>query len=280
MTPQSSTPPNAVHVHDVLQIFEDTYESIQAENGYGLGPDALADAQRQVVLYWLKLQEEVAKRITETEVPLTLMNQVTPSGTKYSIHGVVDVVEDRDQVILYDIKSHNFESIHEDRERFAPQLEVYAHIWAQLRGKPVHQTCIIATDPPRQVKRIQSVTDMSPTERQHFDAWQPVVNIDFHQNRMQETIAHFGEIIDLIEARRFTPPTPARLQQMWHDRGEKMICAKCDARFSCDAYRAFAASLQGGHTAQLMHLFVDSGLTQGEHEELLDRAMYNADEAE
>lgn len=274
-----STPPpaNELSLHDVLQFFEDTYESIQAENGYGLGPAALADAQRQVLLYWLKLREEVAKRVTETEVPLTLMNQTTPKGSKYSIHGVVDVVEDRDNVILYDIKSHDFESIHEDRDRYAPQLEVYAHIWTQLRGKEVHQTCIIATDPPKKVKRIANVERMTQSEQQAFADWQPVVTIDFNQNRMQETIAHFGEIIDQIEARQFAPPTVARLQQMWSDRGVKMICAKCDARFSCDAYRSFARAQQGGTSANLMPLYFDSGLDQSEREEELDRASENAD---
>lgn len=275
-----STPPpaNELTLQEVLQFFVDTYESIQAENGYGLGPDALADAQRQVLLYWLKLREEVAKRVTETEVPLTLMNQKTPKGSKYSIHGVVDVVEDRDQVTLYDIKSHDFESIHEDRDRYAPQLEVYAHIWTQLRGKAVHQTCIIATDPPKKVKRIASVERMTPTEQQAFADWQPVVTIDFNQNRMQETIAHFGEIIDLIEARQFAPPTVARLQQMWQDRGINMICAKCDARFSCDAYRSFTRAQQGGTSAHLMSLYLDSGLDQSERDEELDRASENADD--
>lgn len=265
---------------DVLQYFEDTYESIQAESGYGLGPDALADARAQVLLYWLKLREAVAKRVTETEVPLTLMNQVTRAGHKYSIHGVVDVVEDRDQVILYDIKSHDHDTIHEDRERYAPQLEVYAHIWSQLRRQTVHKTCIIATGPPADVKRINDVRHMSDAERQAFDDWEPVVEIDFNQHRMQETIAHFGEIIDLIESRQFAPPTVARLQQMWQDRGVQMICAKCDARYSCDAYRGFVGAQVGGNPARLMALYVDSGMDRNEFADVLERADTNTDETD
>ena len=101
------SPADTLTIGDVLQYFEDTYEALQAESGYGLGPDALDDARRQVTLYWHKLREKVANRVTETEVPLTLMNQITPNEVKYSIHGVVDVVEEHDQITLYDIKSHN-----------------------------------------------------------------------------------------------------------------------------------------------------------------------------
>ena len=273
------SPADTLTIGDVLQYFEDTYEALQAESGYGLGPDALDDARRQVTLYWHKLREKVANRVTETEVPLTLMNQITPNEVKYSIHGVVDVVEEHDQITLYDIKSHNVDYIHEERERYAPQLEVYAHIWSTLRGKTVQRTCIIATDPPAKVKQIQNIAQMTTEQLKVFSEWNPVVEIDFQQNRMQETIAHFGEIIDLIESRQFAPPTVARLQQMWQDRGVQMICTKCDARFSCDAYRSFATSQQGVNTARLMEIYFDSGIDQSEREDLLERASENRDDA-
>jgi hypothetical protein len=151
-TDNQHNPP--MDVADLRQFFEDTYESLQSEHGYGLDQDALRDAWRHIEFYWRKLEVRVANRITETEVPLTLMNQKTPKGRPFAIHGVIDVVEENNQVTLYDIKSHELRRIQENVDRYAPQLEVYAHIWTQLRGKPVHQTCIIATDPPSPVKRI------------------------------------------------------------------------------------------------------------------------------
>jgi hypothetical protein len=270
---------DALSIDDILQYFEDTYEALHAESGYGLGPDALEDARRQVLMYWYKLRDKVASRVTETEVPLTLMNQITPQDVKYSIHGVVDVVEEKDEITLYDIKSHDVDYILQNRELYAPQLEVYAHIWSTLRGKAVHRTCIIATDPPAAVKQIKNMRQMSPAERQAFDEWQPVVEIDFNQNRMQQTIAHFGEIIDKIESRQFAPPTVARLKKMWQERGTQMICSKCDARYSCNAYRGFVSAQDGVNAARLMEIYFDAGMDATERQDQLERATENSDEA-
>ena len=85
---------NPLHLDEdqIHQYFEDVYESLQAEHGFGLDPDTLDDAKRHVLLYWRKLRDRIANRVTETEVPLTLMNQRTPGNRLFSIHGVIDVV--------------------------------------------------------------------------------------------------------------------------------------------------------------------------------------------
>lgn len=264
---------NAQHpqmdIVDLKQFFEDTYESLQSEHGYGLDQDALRDAWRHIEFYWRKLEARVANRITETEVPLTLMNQKTPAGRTFAIHGVIDVVEENNQVTLYDIKSHELRRIQENVDRYAPQLEVYAHIWAQLRGKQVHQTCIIATDPPNAVKRIVDFTQMTPHERQEYERWDPVVQIDFQQRRMDETIRLFGEIVDKIESREFVPPTVEQLRNMWRNRDVPMICAKCDGRYSCRAYRDFARQV-GGTAANAMEFYLDHGMTRDEIDDRRD----------
>lgn len=269
MNSDNQTNPPSLDEADIQQYFEDTYESLQAEHGYGLDQDTLRDAWRHIEFYWRKLEERVASRITETEVPLTLMNQVTPQGRRFAIHGVIDVVEENNQVTLYDIKSHELRRIQENTDRYAPQLEVYAHIWAQLRGQPVNQTCIIATDPPNEVKRIVDFAQMTPQERQEYERWDPVVPIDFQQKRMDETIRLFGEIVDKIESRQFVPPSVEQLKAMWRNRNVQMICAKCDGRFSCRAYRDFARQV-GGTAANAMEFYLDSGMTRDEIDDRRD----------
>ena len=262
---------NPLHLDEdqIHQYFEDVYESLQAEHGFGLDPDTLDDAKRHVLLYWRKLRDRIANRVTETEVPLTLMNQRTPGNRLFSIHGVIDVVEENDQVTLYDIKSHELHRIHENHEQYAPQLEVYAHIWNQLRGQVVNQTCIISTNPPDNVKGIYDYDAMTDAERTAYEQWDPVVPIAVHNNRMSETIRQFGEVVDKIESRQFTPPTVEQLRGLWRNRHVQMICSKCDGRYSCDGYRRFAEQV-GGTSARTLTFYLDHGMSRDEYDVRLD----------
>lgn len=263
------TQPTRIDIDQARQFFEDTYESLQAEHGFGLDPDTLRDAWRHVELYWRKLDQRIAAKVTETEVPLTLMNQRTPQGRAFAIHGVIDVVEENDVVTLYDIKSHELKRIHEDKTRYAPQLEVYAHIWNQLRGQTVDQTCIISTDPPDDVKNILDYNQMNDEERRAFEKWDPVVPIEFRNDRMNETIRAFGEVVDKIETRQFTPPTVDQLRNLWRNRNVQMICSKCDGRYSCDGYRRFVRDV-GGTSADTMTFYLDHGMRPQEYDVRLD----------
>lgn len=235
MNTQSQSP---ITVDMVKQIFDDVHESLQAESGYGLDAQTREDAWRQVKLYWVKLQEQVAGRVTETEVPLTLMNNKSPGERMFTIHGVVDVVQEQDKIILYDIKSHDYQRLHDNIESYGPQLQVYAYIWSQLRGQTVDATCIINTDPPPAVKAIVDVTNMTDAERDAFERWNPVIPItNFSQERVHDTIARFGMVVDAIEEHKFNPPTVEELERTRSRLPVPLICAKCDVRFSCMSYR-------------------------------------------
>jgi hypothetical protein len=87
-------------------MFNENYESLKLESGYALTPYIAEIAFQQVLRYWQKLRN-VAERVTDTEVKLTLPEQSTPKGRKYTIEGVVDIVREGDRTIMYDIKTHD-----------------------------------------------------------------------------------------------------------------------------------------------------------------------------
>jgi hypothetical protein len=225
----------------VKQLFDDVHTELQAESGYGLDAQTRADAWRQVQLYMTKLYDAVASHVTETEVPLTLMNNKSAGGRKFTIHGVVDIVQEHDKTILYDIKSIDNRRINEKEnlEKYTNQLNVYAYMLSELRGRKVDQTCIINTDPPQQVKSIVDFDNMTEVEREWYERWEPVIPItNFSAERVHETIRQFGNVVDAIESGVFDPPSKDELMMKKHRWQEPLMCAKCDARFSCSSYRA------------------------------------------
>jgi hypothetical protein len=256
-------PTRNLTLQDIDQLFEDTYESIRAENSGGLDPDALRAAKRQVLLYWEKLGAEVASKVTETEVPLSLMGQKTPKNNiPYSIYGIVDVVKEGEQVTLYDIKSHStMTQIHDDKEKYSPQLNIYAYVWKKLRNVMVSRTCIIATEPPASLTQIRDLEEL--VNHPDFLDWDPIVDIEFDETRMVDTIDEFGEVVDDIENRHFEPMSSALIVESGVKNDGQVYCRKCDARFSCDAYKEYAQQ-KSGVTARSVQFYMDSGMTDEE----------------
>ena len=252
-------------VNEIDQLFEDTYESIRAENSGGLDPDALKEAKRQVLLYWEKLGEEVASKVTETEVPLSLMGQKTPvHEIPYSIYGIVDVVKEGDLVTLYDIKSHPTSQIMEHKERYAPQLNIYAYIWKKLRNVNVSRTCIIATEPPDSLKLIRDMDEL--INHPDFLDWDPIIDIEFDELHMVNTINEFGGVVESIENRVFAPMTVIEIQDTGIKNDGQIYCRKCDARFSCDTFIEYAEG-KGGRTARSVQFYFDSGMSDDEFDQ-------------
>lgn len=258
---------NKLTVEDINQLFEDTYESIMAENSGGLDPDAVREAKRHVMMYWEKLGNEVASKVTETEVPLSLMGQTTPNGKiEYSIYGIVDVVREGEQVTLYDIKTHPTSHINEDKLRFAPQLNIYAYMYKQLRSVAVTRTCIIATEPPEVLKQVNP-DDLY--DHPDFIGWDPIIDIEFDEHQMADTIREFGEVVQAIENRVFTPMTVEQIVDSGAKNNGQIYCRKCDARFSCSAYIDYAKQ-KGGVTARSVQFYMDNGMTDDEVEQRQD----------
>jgi hypothetical protein len=225
----------------IIDRFERNYETLALESGRHIAPDVKEAALKQVLMYWRKLPE-VATTVTQTEVRLSLPNQRTGTGTVFTIEGVVDIIRDNDRTVMYDIKTHDIDSVVSNIESYQQQLNVYAHIWQTLRQQELDETCIIATAFPKAVRDAVTTGDDAKIESE-LAKWNPALTIPFDQQTLVETIAKFTQTVEAIEAGRFAPPPVSRLQErvpgsrtLYATR----ICINCDSRFSCNAYRAYA----------------------------------------
>ena len=227
----------------IRAAFEQNYEELRLESGHAIAPDVKLTALNQVILYWRKLSE-IAQNVTDTEVRLSLPNQKTSDGRHYAIEGVVDILRDNERTVMYDIKTHNAEYVRNNLEIYEQQLNVYTHIWQNLRGQDLDGTAIIATDYPEAMR--DALATENEAEIMHaLSIWEPVVPIHFDPKKVTETIAKFGETVDDIENGVFAPPPLERLNELVSGTKYKVrfathVCRNCDARFSCRSYREYA----------------------------------------
>lgn len=228
---------------EICKMFEENYELMRLEGGHALSADVKNVALNQVLFYWYKMRE-VAENVTDTEVKLNLPEKITPQGRKYGIEGVVDIIREDDKTVMYDIKTHDSDYVRANTSEYEKQLNVYAHIWQGLRGQQLDQTAIIATSYPNGLRdAIASNDDKRITKE--LENWNPLIDISFNQEDVEETIQEFGEVVDAIESRQFTPPSVDKLKTLLP--GKKysfavQVCRNCDARFSCSAYRNYIRS--------------------------------------
>jgi hypothetical protein len=137
----------------IRERFELNYEILRAEGGHALTKDAKETALNQILYYYRRMRS-LADKITETEVKLSLPDQFTPAGRRFSIEGIVDIVSDMlpdgklGKVTMYDIKTHDAGYIKANKEKYERQLNVYAYIWQNLRENKLDQTAIISTSLP------------------------------------------------------------------------------------------------------------------------------------
>lgn len=224
----------------LLDLFEENFQRLRMENGHSLSEDVKEAAKEQVLLYWRRLKE-IAKSVTDTEVPLSLPNIRTEKSRIYAIEGIVDIVREAEKVIMYDIKTHESDFVRSHIDLYQPQLNVYAYIWEHLRNEKVSETAVIATQPPRAL-----VNAMFSSDKKDFDdecdRWNPVVKIPFDHMNVEKTIHNFSEIVDKIEDHKFKPKEKERLGERVTDKNTfaTNVCRNCDARFSCGSYRDYA----------------------------------------
>lgn len=242
----------------IQQIFEENYEAMRAEEGRALGPHVIQSALLQVLLYWRKMRH-VAERVTDTEVQLSLPNQISPNGRHFTIQGVVDIVRDNEQTVMYDIKTHDVDYVRTNRESYAQQLNVYAHIWQELRQQPLDGCAIIATDYPSTVRRA-----LDSADPEHIawamQRWNPLVTLDFNTDRVHATIEFFGEVVDAIENGEFSPPEVETLRDrvQGNETFATRVCRNCDARYSCRAYRIYVAQDEPRQASHNFPFFYDT----------------------
>lgn len=244
----------------IRDALEQNFELLRLESGHALTTDVKDTALNQALLYWRKLKD-VATTITETEVHLNLPGQKTPQGRVFGIEGIVDIVREDDRTIMYDIKTHEAEDVRRNIEAYERQLNVYAHIWQNLRGQPLDQTAVIATAYPEAVKAALASRDEARIQYE-LQRWDPLVEIEFSPEHVQELIADFGEVVDCIENGEFTP-APVEVLQGRKEDGERAfasrVCRRCDARFSCSSYRVYAAGAGGRPELALRQYLEDFG---------------------
>lgn len=228
---------------EICRMFEENYELMRLEGGHALSADVKNAALNQVLFYWYKMRE-VAENVTDTEVKLNLPEKITPQGRKYGIEGVVDIIREDDRTVMYDIKTHDADYVRANTSEYEKQLNVYAHIWQGLRGQQLDQTAIIATSYPNALRDAIASNDNKRITKE-LENWNPLIDIPFSQEHVEETIQEFGEVVDAIESRQFTPPPVDKLKTLLP--GKKysfavQVCRNCDARFSCSAYRNYIRS--------------------------------------
>jgi len=226
----------------IIETYNANYERLRLEGGHALSPEVKRQGLLQVIMYFKKLRE-VAETVTETEVKLTLPEQLSPKGNKFTIEGVVDIIRDNetDHTTMYDIKTHDADFVKGNITDYEDQLNVYTHIWQKLRGEKLDKTAVIATQFPRALKKAINEDDDVKMARE-METWQPIIEIPFSQDNVQNTIENFACVVDKIETRDFTPPTQQKLKDRIPGTRQKFVtrvCRNCDARFSCDAYREY-----------------------------------------
>lgn len=140
-------------------------------------------------------------------------------------------------------------------------MNVYAHIWQNLRGQRLDETAVICTQLPETLKQAIAAGD----ERRiayELERWEPVIPISFEPAHVAETVRAFGEVVDRIEEGCFAPPDLATLQSYMPGTTRtfaSQFCQRCDARFSCASYRTYAHAASQGVERRFREYFDDFG---------------------
>lgn len=254
--------------------FEANFERLKAQHGATLTPDSKAAALEQVKLYWRRLRA-LAESVTETEIRLVLPEQQSPDGRRYTLEGIVDVVRECGTTTMYDLKTYlDADAAREHLDPHFRQLNVYAHIWQQLRSQPVDAVALVATRPPRALKHALSTRDARRIEAALAD-WEPIIAIEVNQQVVEQVMESFGEVVDAIEERRFQAPSVDVLRASARPGGRvpfgTSVCLNCDARFSCTSYRQFMLRSHGARRAEeVLDDYVADFGNDAERDEWLD----------
>jgi hypothetical protein len=234
---------------NIREMFDQNYELLRLEGGHALTDYVRQSALEQVIYYYRKLHE-VAEKVTDTEVKLTLPDQLTPDGRRFTIEGIVDIVREEDEIWMYDVKTHDPDFIKGNTEFYEKQLNVYSYIYETLRSNKLDHTAIISTAFPASLKAAIASGDPRRIEPE-FNKWDPIIEIPSDQSKVEATIKNFAEVVDKIETNCFQSPTLDILKDYVEGTNSIFavrVCRNCDARYSCESYREYA--LQTGTRTQ------------------------------
>jgi PD-(D/E)XK nuclease superfamily len=239
----------------LMEAFEANFERLREESGRSLAPFVKEAARQQVLLYYRRLHA-LAAHVEETEVRLVLPEQTSPAGRQYTLEGVVDIVEDGESTVMYDLKTYlDAEAARDHVEPHYRQLNVYAHIWRGLRGRQLDKVAVIATRPTRPLYRALRAGEVTRIQAE-LKAWNPVLEVPVDGNVVAEVMESFGCVVDLIEDRKFNPPGIDVLQAPSRPQGKTAfaqdVCLNCDARFGCASYRQLVRAQSPGRAEQAL----------------------------
>jgi hypothetical protein len=162
---------------------------------------------------------------------------------------------------MYDIKTHTADDVRANLDAYEPQLNVYAHIWQQLRGQPLDEAAIIATRFPSGLRN--ALASESPAFiAEELACWEPVIPIAYDPGRVADTISDFAAVVDAVEENQFAPrPVGVLNEQMGGTRKTfgALVCLECDARFSCASFRAYATGGRSGNDRAFARYYADYG---------------------
>lgn len=243
----------------IIEYFEENYELLRLEGGHALTEESKNYALNQVLNYWRKLQD-LAKRVTDTEVKLILPNQQSPKGRSFSIEGIVDIVREEVGTYMYDIKTHDYDYICANIELYQKQLNIYAHIWQELRQNPLNHTAVISTSIPNSLKAAEQAKDQIRINKE-LELWNPIIDIPLSNENIEETIEDFGRVVDLIEGNQFGPAEVDKLKEPITGKTNVLfvtrVCRNCDARFSCESFREYVQTRGGKSASTFKKYFED-----------------------
>ncbi len=224
----------------IEELFEENYQIEQVSSGSFLTEEIKRLALLEVKMYYKRLKE-IAEKVTQTEVKLTLPDQKTDSGRTFTIEGVVDIVKEDDDTWMYDIKTHDAVYINANKEFYENQLNIYAHIWQNLRKEKLNHTAVISTHIPNKLKDALHGSDEALIKHE-FELWNPLIELPFEPEKVDETIKDFACVVDSIEEKQFIPPGVEKLRTKFEGTSSTFgtfVCRNCDARFSCSSFRDY-----------------------------------------
>ncbi|MGE5410470.1 MAG: PD-(D/E)XK nuclease family protein [Clostridiales bacterium] len=244
----------------IKEFFEDNYEILKLDAGHAITEDVKNVALQQVLYYFRKLRS-IAEKVTETEVKLTLPDQVTKKGRRFTIEGIVDILREDNEVWMYDIKTHDPKYIEAYKENYEKQLNIYAYIWENLRNNQLDHTAIISTVLPDSLRRAEQAGNMNQAAKELLN-WQPVIEIEYDRNRVAQTIEDFADTVDAIEEGCFNSKPTSELKSKISGTNQLFatyVCRNCDARFSCGSFREYAIGKGGKLTGNFAEYYSDFG---------------------
>jgi hypothetical protein len=224
----------------IEELFEENYQIEQVSSGSFLTEEIKQLALLEVKMYYKRLKD-IAEKVTHTEVKLTLPDQKTDSGRTFTIEGVVDIVKEDDDTWMYDIKTHDAVYINANKDFYEQQLNIYAHIWQNLRKEKLNHTAVISTHIPNKLKDALHGND-DALIRLEFERWNPLIELPFKPEKVDETIKDFATVVDLIEGKQFIPTSVEKLRAKFEGTSSTFgtfVCRNCDARFSCNSFRDY-----------------------------------------